>query len=214
MDATDVLAATQQCERFLAAVVDADWGTRIPDMDWSVARAVAHMANVLLWYAFDLSAGGAEVDTLEMRVKPDSAPAQLIETLVAAARVVVGAIAASPPSRRGFHPLGQADPSEFAAMACDELLIHTDDAGRGLGRAFTPDPALCARVLARLFPETPAGVSPWDGLRWTNGRLALPGFPRRQTGSRASRSTETCRTGLQAWPSRSTCPAGEYCATP
>jgi hypothetical protein len=33
-------------------------------------------------------------------------------------------------------------------------------------------------------------------------------------GSRASRSTGTCRTGVQAWPSRSTCPAGEHRATP
>jgi hypothetical protein len=64
-------------------------------------------------------------------------------------------------------------------MACDELLIHTDDAGRGLGLVFTPDAALCARVLARLVPEAPGDVAPWDGLRWANGRIALPGWPRR-----------------------------------
>lgn len=155
MNATDVLAAAAQCERCLAGAVDTDWGARIPDMEWSVAQTVAHAANVLLWYGFDLSTGGAEVDTLEVRVKPEGAPAQLIATLVAAARVVAGAIAASPPSRRGFHPLGQTDPSGFAAMSCDELLIHTDDAGRGLGLAFAPDPTLCAGVLARLFSRRP-----------------------------------------------------------
>ncbi len=181
MDATHVRAAADQCARFLGAAVNADWEAPIPDMEWSVARAVAHAAEGQFWYAFDLSAGGAEVTTLEVRIKPESLPADLIATLVAAARVVAGVIEASPPSHRGFHPLGQADPSGFAAMACDELLIHTDDAGRGLGLAFAPDPALCAGVLARLFPEAPVDVAPWDGLRWANGRIALPRRPRQQT---------------------------------
>ena len=179
MDATDVLAAAEQCAQFLASTVTADWTAPIPDMDWSVAQAVAHAAEAPLWYTFDLTAGSAELNTLEVRVKPESAPAELVTTLVTAARVLAPVIAASPPDARGFHPWGQADPSGFAAMACDELLIHTDDAGRGLGLVFTPDAALCARVLARLFPEAPGDVAPWDGLRWANGRIALPGWPRR-----------------------------------
>jgi hypothetical protein len=65
-------------------------------------------------------------------------------------------------------------------MACDELLIHTNDAGRGLGLVFEPDPAQCARVRARLFPNAPLDVEPWDSLRWANGRIALPGRPRQQ----------------------------------
>jgi uncharacterized protein (TIGR03083 family) len=180
MDATDVRAVAEQCARFLDAAVNADWSAPIPDMEWSVAQAVAHAAEGPLWYAFDLSAGEAEVTTMDLRVKPDSPPPQLVATLVAAARVVASVIEASPPSRWGFHPWGQADPSGYAAMACDELLIHTDDAGRGLGLTFAPDPALCARVLARLFPEAPVDVAPWDGLRWANGRIALPGRPRQQ----------------------------------
>jgi hypothetical protein len=52
-------------------------------------------------------------------------------------------------------------------MACDELLIHTDDAGRGLGLVLTPDAALCARVLAHLFPEAPGDV------RGALGRAAM-----------------------------------------
>jgi uncharacterized protein (TIGR03083 family) len=178
MDATDVRAAAEQCARFLSAAVDADWGASIPDMDWSVAQAIAHAAEGPLWYAFDLSAGEREVSTMELRIKPESAPAALIATLVTASRIVAQVIAAAPPTARGFHPLGQADPSGFAAMACDELLIHTNDAARGLGRRFTPDPTLCAHVLARLFPEAPTDVASWDGLRWANGRIALPGRPR------------------------------------
>jgi uncharacterized protein (TIGR03083 family) len=179
VDATDVLAAAEQCAQFLASTVTADWTAPIPDMDWSVAQTVAHAAEAPLGYSFDLTAGSAELTTLEVRVKPESAPADLVATLVTAARVLAPVIAASPPDARGFHSWGQADPSGYAAMACDELLIHTDDAGRGLGLVFTPDAALCARVLARLFPEAPGDVAPWDGLRWANGRIALPGWPRR-----------------------------------
>jgi uncharacterized protein (TIGR03083 family) len=180
MDATDVRAAAEQCAQFLGAAITADWSTPIPDMGWTVAQAVAHAAEVPLWYAFDLAAGGPDVGPLELRVKPQSRPADLVATLVGAARVVASVIDASAPAIRGFHPLGQSRASGFAAMACDELLIHTDDAGRGLGRVFAPDPALCARVLARLFPEAPRDVAPWDGLRWANGRIALPGRPRQQ----------------------------------
>jgi hypothetical protein len=56
-------------------------------------------------------------------------------------------------------------------MACDELLVHTDDAARGLGSEFYPDSALAGRVLARLFPWH----DPWQTLLWANGRIDLPG---------------------------------------
>lgn len=181
MDAADVLAAADHCERFLLMVVEDDWSGRIPDMDWTVAQAIGHAAEAPLWYAIDLSAGGAEVNTVELSVKPDSPQADLIATLALGVRVLTGVLAASSPSSRGLHGWGMADPSGYAAMACDELLIHTDDAARGLGRVFEPESALCAQVLARLFPDAPTDVSPWDGLRWANGRIALPGLPRRQT---------------------------------
>ena len=58
MDATDVRAAAEQCAQFLGAAITADWSTPIPDMGWTVAQAVAHAAEVPLWYAH-LDNGGA-----------------------------------------------------------------------------------------------------------------------------------------------------------
>lgn len=58
-------------------------------------------------------------------------------------------------------------------MACDELLVHCDDAARGLGRPFVPDPELARRVLARLFPWHPTAHDPWQTLLWANGRIEL-----------------------------------------
>jgi hypothetical protein len=65
-------------------------------------------------------------------------------------------------------------------MACDELLIHTDDAADRLGLRFTPDQGLAGRVLARLFPWHDPGSDPWQTLRWANGRIELPGRPSQQ----------------------------------
>lgn len=176
----DVTDAAAQCTQFLSSSIDADWSAPIPGMELTITQAVAHISEGLLMYAVDLSSGAREITTLDVRVKPESSSADLVAILVAAARVVSRVIATAPPDVLGFHPLGSADPEGYAAMACDEMLIHTDDAAHGLGRVFEPDEALCARVHARLFPDALVEASPWDALRWANGRLALPGYPRRE----------------------------------
>jgi hypothetical protein len=115
---------------------------------------------------------------VEHRVKPDAAPADLVATLTAYATVAARVVHAAPPEARGFHPAGQADPSGFAAMACDELLVHTHDAARGLGLTFTPDGRLAEAVLRRLFPWVPVDAEPWQLLLWANGRVAVAGRAR------------------------------------
>ena len=107
-----------------------------------------------------------------------SSPADVVETLAAYAEIVAAVIETTPSSARGFHPFGMADPSGFAAMACDEMLIHTDDAARGLGLAFHPDPDLAVGVLQRLFPWVTNVIDPWEQLRWANGRNGLSEQPR------------------------------------
>lgn len=102
----------------------------------------------------------------------------LVATLVAYASVAAAVVEVSPDSARGFHPMGTADPSGFAAMACDELLIHADDAARGLGRTFRPPVDLSRKVLRRLFPWVMPGDDVWARLRWANGRIALDGQDR------------------------------------
>ncbi|MFF5172815.1 hypothetical protein ACFY3U_09300 [Micromonospora sp. NPDC000089] len=83
------------------------------------------------------------------------------------------------PDVRVWHPTGRADPAGFAAMGCAEALLHGDDIARGLGVALDPPRAVCARVLARLFPRAARrGVDPWAALRWSTGRAELPGHPR------------------------------------
>ncbi len=144
----------------------------------SVVEVVGHTAEGCIWYGIDLAAGGADLQPVEHRVKTDEAVADVIETLRTYAAVLAAVVDTSPPTARGFHPMGMADPSGFAAMACDEMLIHTDDAARGLGSVFDPAPNLVEPVLHRLFPWVTGDADPWSQLRWANGRIALPDQPR------------------------------------
>ena len=175
-DHVDWVAA--ECTAFLRSVADRNWGTEVLHLEWTVAEVVAHMAETCLWYAVDLAAGGPDLAIVEHRVEPEAAPELLVDTLATFARITAAVIDASPDDARGYHPYGPADPSGFAAMTCDELLVHTSDVGRGLEEPFAPSPDLPAAVVARLFPWAPEGIEPWDVLLWANGRTELRGHGR------------------------------------
>jgi uncharacterized protein (TIGR03083 family) len=178
MDGSHVLAAADECRALLAGAVDRDWARRVPHLEWTVAQTVAHLAEGTLWYATDLAAGPRRLDTMELRVPPETAPEALLATIASFATVLARVIDANPPGARGWHPFGLADASGFAAMACDEFLVHSDDAARGLEVPFAPPPALARATLERLFPWAPADADPWSALLWANGRIDLPGRPR------------------------------------
>ena len=146
----------------------------VPELEMTVAAVVAHAAEGCLWYAIDLAARGKDLEPVEHRVKYDVANEALVDTMAAYASVVASVIDASSDDVRGFHPMGAADRSGFAAMACDELLIHTEDAATGLGVHFVPSADLAADVVDRLFPWLgEVDEDPWAVLRWANGRTAL-----------------------------------------
>jgi uncharacterized protein (TIGR03083 family) len=177
VDGRHVLEAAAASQALLGAAAGQDWTRRIPEMDWTVAQAVAHMVERVLWYATDLAAGPRELSTMDLRVRPETPPPDLVATVGSFATVLARVVDATPPGTRGWHPYGLADASGFAAMACDELLVHTDDAARGLGVPFTPPHGLVRATLARLFPWAP-DADPWPALLWCNGRVALPGVAR------------------------------------
>ena len=178
MDGGEVLGAAGECRAFLGGVVDRDWTRPIPEMEWTVAEAMAHTAAGLLWYATDLAAGPRELSTMDLRVRPETAPPDLVATIGSFATVLARVIDGTAPGARGWHPYGLADASGFAAMACDELLVHTGDAARGLEVPFNPSAGLSRATLQRLFPWAPTDVDPWQALLWANGRVDLPGRQR------------------------------------
>jgi uncharacterized protein (TIGR03083 family) len=178
MDGSHVLEAAGVCRALLAPAVGRDWSVKLPHLDFTVAAAVTHLAGGTLWYATDLAAGPRRLDTMELRVPDDTDPAELVATIDSFATVLARVIDGSPPGARGWHPFGMADASGFAAMACDEFLVHSDDIARGLEVPFDPPSGLVAATLERLFPWAPADADPWPALLWANGRIDLPGQER------------------------------------
>ncbi|WP_115944693.1 maleylpyruvate isomerase N-terminal domain-containing protein [Amycolatopsis thermalba] len=178
MDANVLLTTAETCTEFLSGQLERDWSVPVPEMDLTVAGVVAHISDCLHWYAYDLTAGPVELSTMESHVRAGSPPAELLVTLGTTAKVLAAVVATSGPEARGFHPWGIADPAGFAAMACDELLVHTHDAARRLGVEFAAPARLAAAALYRLFPWTPMDTDPWPTLLWANGRTSLPGHPR------------------------------------
>lgn len=176
----DVLAAAGSCLRLLEPAVDVDWRVPVPGLDFTVTSVVAHAANGPLWYALDLWSGPHDDAAFDLRVRRDASNAALLVSFNSAAQVCAASVDAAPAGLRGYHPAGAADASGFAAMACDEMLVHTDDAAGGLGLRFTPDPGLAGRVLARLFPWHSPGDDPWRTLLWANGRIDIDGRPNQQ----------------------------------
>ncbi len=178
VDETVIRDTALVCAEFLRGFTDRDWGVEVPGMDMSIAAVVAHIADGCLWYAIDLSAEGKSLQAAEHGVKVDTTSTDLVDTLETYANVVASVVGAASSSARGFHPLGNADRSGFAAMACDEMLIHTNDAASGLGVDFVPPQRLADQVLRRLFPWVDRSGDSWSDLLWANGRIAHQGKDR------------------------------------
>lgn len=170
----DIGVAVRLCRATLEPLADGDWSIRAGDLEWSARQTLEHMVGVLDFYALHLAARAPQHLPLRYALDPGLSIRDLLTSVEARAAVLAAVIAAAPPTARAWHPAGRADPAGFAAMACDELLMHTQDIADGFGRLVQPPPELCRRVLARLFPWAPGRADPWQALRWANGRVALP----------------------------------------
>jgi hypothetical protein len=177
MTGDDVLSAAEQCRAQLGPFVGEDWGRPVPGLDFTVASVLAHAGNASLWYSADMWSGREDNAAFDVKVLEDAPNEKILTSIEVGARVLACGIDAAPDDLRGFHPFGSPDPPGFAAMACDEILVHTADAMAGLGRSFGGDERLAAEVLARLYPWHTVVGDPWVTLLWANGRVELPDRP-------------------------------------
>ncbi|MEV4492351.1 DinB family protein [Micromonospora coxensis] len=180
--ADDLDAATSAVVAALRPATDLDWAAQAGSLEWDCWHTAEHIGDCLMSFAGQLVARPQDRYVRFMaNADKDASAAEVLEFAEASARILAATVRASGPDVRAYHPSGQADPEGFAAMGCVETLLHGDDIAQGLGVAVDPPRDVCTRVLTRLFPEAAqdlAGVDPWAALRWSTGRIELPGRPR------------------------------------
>lgn len=170
----DLVAAVQFCVERLLDLTTGDWDTPVDGLNWSCRETAEHLAT--LAYGPVLATRARSFEPLALMVRDDASVEEVVRTARALALVLAEVARAAPPAARAFHPAGMADASGFLAMGMDEFLVHTHDVVRSLGGEFQPPDELVAAVLDRLFPWWPRAETPWDALRWANGRISIPGY--------------------------------------
>jgi uncharacterized protein (TIGR03083 family) len=177
--AGDVVATRDLVLGFLSPLALRDWSSPVPDLDWNCEMTLRHMISGESFYAAHL----ATRTPRRLHVSRDVSAALSIDALLDILRAQVSVLAAvirdAPDDARSWHASGLTGPDGYAAMSCDELLVHTWDIGRGLEASFALPEELCTRLVARLFPMwTPIAGDARDAFLWCNGRVALPDRPR------------------------------------
>src|SRR4029453_4866942 len=164
----DVRQTASVCRRALQPVADTEWDSPAGDLQWSCRTTLGHVLAAVLYYAVNLTLRSTQPRP-SGQADPSLPVLELLDALEGRAAVLAAVCAAAPPDARGAHEWGMADASGFAALACDEMLVHTSDIAAGLGASFDPPRELCGRVLMRLFPWAPPDEDSWEALRWATG---------------------------------------------
>jgi hypothetical protein len=179
MKTDDITTAARLSAALLRSALDADWDTKARDLDWSCRRTLDHIIDTMVLYASAVAicATGRSHWIPPRNGDPSASISELLATLESSAAMLELVCAASPPPVRAFHPSGLSDADGFRAMACSEILTHTDDIARGLGLDWRPPDDICERILQRVFPWAPDATecsNRWEVVRWCCGRAALP----------------------------------------
>ena len=149
-------------------MTDRDWSVPAGSLEWTCWHTAEHIGDCLLSYAWQLA---VQPTTRYVRavatVEKDASPAEVLEFAITGGRVLASMVRTSPAHVRAFHPAGAADPEGFAALGCNEALLHGNDIAQGFGFSLDPPRDVCRRVLARLYPQAPtdlADIDPWTSL--------------------------------------------------
>ncbi|MFF5403890.1 hypothetical protein ACFY8K_03525 [Streptomyces misionensis] len=172
------------------------WEGKAGSLEWDRWETVEHLSDDIFAYAAQLGPRTPPLDgevpfvwesrrpggpANAIHANREAGPAGLLQVLEASGALLVAMVRTTPPRTRAHHVFGISDPEGFAAMGIVETLVHTHDLVQGLDLGWNPPAGMCARVLARLFPDAPSATDPWTTLLWATGRAELPGHPRLTT---------------------------------
>lgn len=164
------MAAAAVVAAALRPGVDADWSVRAGDLEWSVDRTIAHMTGAPAKYAFYLSSRSTRYVAVRVMPAEDATRPERLEAIEACAAALAGVATTAPKEAVGFHISGMRTTEQFLAMACEELIVHTYDATRGLGLPYEPPEELCRLVIEYMYPGRDVQRPMWPYLVWLSGR--------------------------------------------
>lgn len=173
----DLNTAAAQMMTTLSPIADKDWAVPASGLEWSSRYTLDHTVNAVAGYATHLATRSPARRPRFRDSNPELSIKELLIALESGAAILAEVCRAAPDDARGFHGAGMADWSGFVGMGCTEILIHTGDISRSFDLDFTADPALCRRVLDRIFPWAPKDGDAWQILQWAAGRASLPDQP-------------------------------------
>ena len=149
-----------------------DWSVPAGTLEWSCTKTADHAVDCVFAPAFFLASRKTDgyPDAGEnFTVGADATPAQLVEALRIASRVLAAVVADADPSVRAVifrrPTVVTAPPADFLPRGALELILHAHDVCTGLGVEFEPPATLCGHLI-----EHTAGW-PWVAVGWTKPTL-------------------------------------------
>src|ERR1700744_3956589 len=114
--------------RGLLPIADRDWSVRAGTLEWDCWHTAEHIGDSLMSYAWQLAVQPtARYVRAIATAEKGASPAEVLEFAVTGGRVLASMVRTSPAHVRAFHPSGSADPEGFAALGCNEALLHGND---------------------------------------------------------------------------------------
>jgi hypothetical protein len=186
-DRADLEALTEVVADAWTAGADRDWSVQAGTVEWSCTRTADHAVDCVFAPAFFLASrrtDGYPDAGEDYSVGPNATPAQLVEALRIASRVLAAVVADTDPSVRAVifrrPTVVTAPPPDFLPRGALELILHAHDVCKGLGVPFEPPAAVCEHLIehtadwphAALGWDTPSAgtTDPWGELLRATGR--------------------------------------------
>ena len=149
------------------AGADRDWSARAGTLEWSCTQTADHAVDCVFAPAFFLASRRTDAypDAGEnFTVGPNATPAQLVEALHIASRVLAAVVADADPSVRAVifrrPSVVTAPPADFLPRGALELILHAHDVCAGLGVEFEPPSTVCAHLIEHTADW------PWAAIGW------------------------------------------------
>ena len=147
---------------------DRDWSVPAGMLEWSCTKTADHAVDCVFAPAFFLASRLTDryPDAGDnFTVGADATPAQLVEALRIASRVLAAVVADADPSVRAVifrrPTVVTAPPPDFLPRGALELILHSHDVCSGLGVDFDPPATLCEHLIEH------TASFPWAGIGWT-----------------------------------------------